>query len=75
MAEETTTGAVGQPSDKRQSKESVSIRAAQTKAGKVKLNERKEYEIIKDGKHVVKGEKVQLNAATAEVFRAKKLIK
>lgn len=63
-----------QTSDKKDSKENKEIRSSQSKAGKVKLNERKEYTIKKDSKHLKKGEKVQLNAPTAEVFKSKGLI-
>jgi hypothetical protein len=62
------------------SKENKAIRASQSKAGEKKngivfLSERKEYEIIQDSKHLRKGEKVKLNAATYEVFKAKGLVK
>ena len=63
-----------QQSEKRDSKENKAIRAAQS-VGNVKLNEKKEFEIIKDSKHLAKGVKVKLNAPTEEVFRSKGLIK
>lgn len=50
------------------------IRAAQA-VGNVKLNERKEFEIIKDSNHLKKGRKVKLNKPTEALFRAKGLIK
>jgi hypothetical protein len=59
---------------KKDSKENKFIRAAQS-VGNVKLNERKEFEIIMDSKHLAKGRKVKLNAATEGLFRAKGLIK
>tara|TARA_R110000782_G_scaffold72273_3_gene144784 strand:- start:1124 stop:1336 length:213 start_codon:yes stop_codon:yes gene_type:complete len=59
---------------KKDSKENKFIRAAQS-VGNVKLNERREFEIIKDSKHLAKGTTVKLNAATEGLFRAKGLIK
>lgn len=62
-------------SPKKDSKENKEIRSAQSKAGKVKLNERKEFTILKDSDHFKKDDKVNLNKPTEEVFRAKGLIK
>lgn len=62
------------PSPKKDSPENKFIRSAQS-VGNVKLNLRKEFEIIKDSEHLKKGEKVKLNAATEGLFRAKGLIK
>lgn len=62
------------PSLKKDSKENVDIRSAQS-VGNVKLNKTKEFEIIKDSKHLSKGRKVKLNAPTEALFRAKGLIK
>lgn len=61
-------------SPKKDSEENKRIRAAQS-VGNVKLNERNEFEIIKDSNHLKKGEKVKLNAPTEALFRAKGLIK
>ena len=71
MAKEVEVLAV---SPKKDSKENKFIRAAQS-VGNVKLNETKEFEIIKDSKHLLKGAKVKLNAPTEGLFRAKGLIK
>lgn len=61
-------------SPKRDSEENKKIRASQS-VGNVKLNEKKEFEIIKDSKHLNKGQKVELNKPTEAIFRAKGLIK
>ena len=61
-------------SPKKDNAENKTIRAAQS-VGNVKLNLKKEFLIIKDSKHIKKGEKVKLNAATEGLFRAKGLIK
>lgn len=61
-------------SPKKDSEENKKIRAAQA-VGNVKLNEREEFEIIKDSNHLKKGEKVKLNKPTAALFKAKGLIK
>lgn len=62
-------------SEKKDSPENKAIRASQVKAGKIKLTDRKEVEIIKDCKHFKKGDKVKLGLATYEVFKAKGLVK
>jgi hypothetical protein len=62
------------PSPKKDNTENKFIRSAQS-VGAVKLNLRKEFEIIKDSNHLKKGQKVKLNAATEGLFRAKGLIK
>lgn len=61
-------------SPKRDSEENKKIRASQA-VGNVKLNEKKEFEIIKDSKHLNKGQKVKLNKPTEAIFRAKGFIK
>lgn len=61
-------------SPKKDSKENKFIRAAQA-VGAVRLNVKKEFEIIKDSNHLNKGDKVKLNRPTEELFRAKGLIK
>lgn len=63
-----------QESPKKDSEENRKIRAAQS-VGNVKLNDKKEFEIIKDSAHLKKGRKVQLNKPTEGLFRAKGLIK
>ena len=62
------------PSAKKDSPENRKIRAAQA-VGNVKLNEKKEFEIIKDSRHLAKGKKVWLNKPTEALFREKGLIK
>lgn len=62
------------PSAKKDSPENKAIRKAQA-VGNVWLTRTKEFEIIKNSKHLAKGEKVKLNRPTEEVFRAKGLIK
>lgn len=59
---------------KKDNAENKFIRAAQS-VGNVRLNERKEFEIVKDSNHLKKGDKVKLNAPTAALFKAKGLIK
>lgn len=59
---------------KKDSKENKFIRSAQS-VGNVRLSEKKSFEIIKDSKYLKKGEKVELNAPTEGLFRAKGLIK
>lgn len=61
-------------SEKANNAENKAIRAMQS-VGNVKLNARVEYEIIADNKWFKKGDKVKLNAPTAEIFRGKKFIK
>ena len=63
-----------QESPKKDSKENKFIRAAQS-VGNTRITERKEFEIIKDSKHLAKGRKVKLCRPTEELFRAKGLIK
>lgn len=62
------------PSPRKDSAENKALRSAQS-VGNVKLNLKKEFEIIKDSEHLKKGEKVKLNAPTEGLFRAKGLIK
>lgn len=62
-------------SDKKDSKENKAGRAAQSKASKTKLTERKEFEIVKDGKHLKKGDKVKLTAPTEHLYREIGMIK
>lgn len=50
-------------------------RAAQSKAGKTRLNAKKEFVITKDGKHLNKGDKVLLNKPTEHLFREIGMIK
>lgn len=61
-------------SPKKDSKEAREARAAQA-VGKVKLNDTKEFEIVKDGKHLKKGDKVKLNKPTEGLFRKLGFIK
>lgn len=61
-------------SDKANNVENKAIRSMQS-VGNVKLNARKEFEIISDNKWFKKGDKVKLNAPTEGIFRGKKLIK
>ena len=61
-------------SDKASNAENKAIRSMQS-VGNVKLNARKEFEIISDNKWFKKGDKVKLNAPTEGIFRGKKLIK
>lgn len=62
-------------SPKKDSVANVKARSAQSEAGKVRLNQTKEFEIVKVGKHLKKGQKVKLNAPTEELFRELGLIK
>ena len=62
------------PSARKDSPENKAIRKAQA-VGNVWLTRTKEFEIIKNSRHLAKGEKVKLNKPTEEVFRAKGLIK
>jgi len=68
------TKEVLQESTKKDSKENKEARASQS-VGNVRLSERKEFEIVKDSKHLKKGEKVSLCKPTEALFRHKGLIK
>lgn len=59
---------VAKVSDKANSKENKEARASQS-VGNVKLNDRKEHEIVKDGKHLKKGDKVSLCKPTEALFK------
>lgn len=74
MAEKTE---VLKESSKKDSKENKFIRSAQS-VGKTTITGKKgrrEFEIIKDSRHLEKGRKVKLCRPTEELFRAKGLIK
>jgi hypothetical protein len=60
-------------SPKKDSEAAKKARSAQS-VGKVKLNDTTEYEIVKDGKHLKKSEKVKLNKPTAGLFKELGLI-
>lgn len=62
-------------SEKKDNPENKAGRVAQSKAGKTRLTDRKEFEIIKDNKHFKKGQKVKLTAPTEHLFREIGLIK
>jgi hypothetical protein len=59
---------VAKVSDKANSAENKAARASQS-VGNVKLNDREVFEIVKDGKHLKKGDKVSLCKPTKALFK------